>query len=79
MKEVTVSSLAHIDEVDNLINGGLPLVLKAAQLYFRPVVLKHQKISSYLDGFSFYGATDWSQYFHMLGKFYTIELHFSMR
>lgn len=45
MKEVTVSTLAHIDEVDNLINGGLPLALKASKLYFRPVVPKHQKPS----------------------------------
>lgn len=43
IEEVIVSSLAHIDEVDNLINGGLPLALKAAKVYFRPVVPKHQK------------------------------------
>lgn len=43
MKEVTVSSLAHIDEVDILINGGLPLALKASKSYFKPVVPKHQK------------------------------------
>lgn len=43
MKEIIVLFLVYIDEGDNLINGGLLLVLKVLKLYFILVVLNYLK------------------------------------
>lgn len=66
--------MADIDEVDNLINGGLQLALKALKLYFRLGVPKYQKISKYLVVFSFHDASNYTQNSPYSKKVSTTEL-----